>query len=209
MVSGEKAGERLVSRSEIAQLTGVRRPAVTNWERRHADFPKPDRSGGRDYFRLTQLLGWLDGRPIGGRELSDGESAGASYGDRVRRLLAGERQRSVGHAAERGQDRAESSVAMLVGPLADSVRGSGSRSDYLNLIFSLVFLRAVAPEKWHAVRQAVSGARAADDANRVLRRIGVSADDEFRGRGLVPGMSGPLARLQPRSLEDLASVVRL
>ncbi|MEV6210892.1 N-6 DNA methylase [Kitasatospora sp. NPDC051914] len=49
-----------VTAVEIARLAGVGRAAVSNWRRRHADFPQP--SGGTDSsptFRLDQVEGWL------------------------------------------------------------------------------------------------------------------------------------------------------
>ncbi|MER5635970.1 N-6 DNA methylase [Kitasatospora sp. NPDC002227] len=49
-----------VTAVEIARLAGVGRAAVSNWRRRHADFPRP--VGGTDSsptFRLDQVEGWL------------------------------------------------------------------------------------------------------------------------------------------------------
>ncbi|WP_149828703.1 N-6 DNA methylase [Streptomyces tailanensis] len=49
-----------VTAAEIARLAGVGRAAVSNWRRRHADFPKP--VGGTETspsFALTEVEGWL------------------------------------------------------------------------------------------------------------------------------------------------------
>ncbi|MEV4556995.1 N-6 DNA methylase [Kitasatospora sp. NPDC049285] len=49
-----------VTAAEIARLAGVGRAAVSNWRRRHADFPKP--AGGTETsptFRLDQVEQWL------------------------------------------------------------------------------------------------------------------------------------------------------
>ncbi|MFF2820747.1 N-6 DNA methylase [Kitasatospora cineracea] len=49
-----------VTAAEIARLAGVGRAAVSNWRRRHPDFPKP--SGGTEAspaFRLDQVEQWL------------------------------------------------------------------------------------------------------------------------------------------------------
>ncbi|AUG79377.1 hypothetical protein CFP65_4647 [Kitasatospora sp. MMS16-BH015] len=49
-----------VTAVEIARLAGVGRAAVSNWRRRHPDFPRP--VGGTDSsptFRLDQVEGWL------------------------------------------------------------------------------------------------------------------------------------------------------
>ncbi|MET8933807.1 restriction endonuclease subunit M, partial [Streptomyces sp. NPDC004611] len=49
-----------VTAAGIARLAGVGRAAVSNWRRRHADFPKP--VGGTETspsFALTEVEGWL------------------------------------------------------------------------------------------------------------------------------------------------------
>ncbi|MGI5250721.1 N-6 DNA methylase [Actinacidiphila glaucinigra] len=54
----ENASE--VTAAGIARLAGVGRAAVSNWRRRHADFPKP--VGGTDTspaFALSEVEGWL------------------------------------------------------------------------------------------------------------------------------------------------------
>src|SRR4051794_20468974 len=55
----------LVPRPATARLGGVKRPAVTNWERRHADFPTPVDSGAEvERFRADEVLAWLSGRAV-------------------------------------------------------------------------------------------------------------------------------------------------
>ncbi|MFJ8044440.1 N-6 DNA methylase [Kitasatospora sp. NPDC096147] len=52
-----------VTAAEIARLAGVGRAAVSNWRRRHADFPQP--AGGSESsptFRLDQVERWLRGQ---------------------------------------------------------------------------------------------------------------------------------------------------
>lgn len=52
-----------VTAAGIARLAGVGRAAVSNWRRRHADFPKP--VGGTDTspsFALAEVEGWLRGQ---------------------------------------------------------------------------------------------------------------------------------------------------
>ncbi len=50
-----------ISVSQIADLAGVRPSAVSNWRRRHKDFPSPSRKteGGRDLFYLAEVQEWL------------------------------------------------------------------------------------------------------------------------------------------------------
>jgi predicted DNA-binding transcriptional regulator AlpA/predicted RNA methylase len=51
---------KLVSLADVAKLAGVTRPAVSNWRRRHRDFPKPVReTGAVSLFSLTEIEAWL------------------------------------------------------------------------------------------------------------------------------------------------------
>ncbi|MFE0025946.1 N-6 DNA methylase [Amycolatopsis sp. NPDC059021] len=208
-MSVENRAERLVSRNEIAQLAGVQRPAVSNWERRHADFPRPHPSSGTDYFRLAQLLTWLESRPIRASELTSGEVTGTTYADRVRRNLDDAATRRSSAIMKPEHSRLGSSVDRLLGPLAERVCGSAPMTDYLNLVHSLVLLHAHAPDRWEQQLRAAAAVSSAEDATALLRKIGTLADDELRRFGVLPGMSQSTARLRPQRSEDLVSVVRL
>jgi hypothetical protein len=51
----------LLTTSDIAREVGVRTSAVSNWRKRHAEFPKPAHApdGGTEVFRLSELNAWL------------------------------------------------------------------------------------------------------------------------------------------------------
>ncbi|EHR60608.1 type I restriction-modification system methyltransferase subunit [Saccharomonospora cyanea NA-134] len=51
--------EHLVSAAEVARLAGVGRAAVSNWRRRHPDFPEPVGGSAGTRFRLTEVERWL------------------------------------------------------------------------------------------------------------------------------------------------------
>lgn len=52
---------KLVSLADVAKLAGVTRPAVSNWRRRHDDFPEPVReTGAVSLFDLTHVEAWLN-----------------------------------------------------------------------------------------------------------------------------------------------------
>ncbi|MEZ0491762.1 hypothetical protein AB2L28_05870 [Kineococcus sp. TBRC 1896] len=56
----------LLSRTDIALLTGVSRPVVSVWQRRYSDFPPIARQdGGRDLFRANEVADWLRERSLG------------------------------------------------------------------------------------------------------------------------------------------------
>ncbi|MEV6739302.1 N-6 DNA methylase [Streptomyces sp. NPDC051104] len=134
-------GDVLVSRSDIARLAGVKRPAVTNWERRHPDFPMPVApdagSTGSEAFRAGEILEWLSGRTIPSNALQPGESAGTTYGDRFRVGLGGERPGSL-----------LSAVEQLAWRDADRLRGRLRMSDYVYLLLFLVFAQSQEKERW-------------------------------------------------------------
>ncbi|MER5715224.1 N-6 DNA methylase [Streptomyces sp. NPDC002132] len=134
-------GDALVSRSDIARMAGVRRPAVTNWERRHPDFPRPVApdagSTEPEAFRAAQVLDWLSGRTIPSNALQPGEPAGTTYGDRFRSALRGGRSGGL-----------LSVVEQLARREADRLRGRLHMPDYLNLLLSLVFVQSQDEERW-------------------------------------------------------------
>jgi type I restriction enzyme M protein len=117
----------LVSRPDIARLAGVKRPAVTNWERRHADFPTPVDPGAEiERFRADEVLAWLSVRAVPANARRPGEPAGTTYGDRFRAGLTGGGPGGLLRAVER-----------LAGPDADRLRGPMPLERYL---FWLLFL---------------------------------------------------------------------
>ncbi|MFB7340844.1 N-6 DNA methylase [Streptomyces hydrogenans] len=60
----------VVTAAEIARLAGVTRAAVSNWRRRHEDFPVAVAGGASSpLFSLAEVRGWLEGRQKG-REAS-------------------------------------------------------------------------------------------------------------------------------------------
>ena len=75
-----------VSSAQVAGFAGVARAAVTQWRKRHPDFPAPVGENG-DRFDLGDVIGWLDGRPIPASSRTPDETAGTTYGDRLRRRL--------------------------------------------------------------------------------------------------------------------------
>src|SRR5689334_9622015 len=55
----------LVTMTDIAELAQVRRPTVSNWRRRHDDFPKPAKdNGSAPLFDAEEIARWLDSRPV-------------------------------------------------------------------------------------------------------------------------------------------------
>jgi type I restriction enzyme M protein len=126
----------LVSRPDIARFAGVKRPAVTNWERRHADFPLPVDSGAAvERFRADEVLAWLSGRAVPANALRPGEPVGTTYGDRFRAGLPGGTAGGLLRTVER-----------LAGPEADRLRGPMPLDRYLLWLLYLVLNQIVEPD---------------------------------------------------------------
>ncbi|BAL91247.1 putative restriction-modification system adenine methylase [Actinoplanes missouriensis 431] len=60
MTVENSGSSRLISSAEVARLAGVTRAAVSNWRRRHPDFPEPVEGGRNALFALTEITDWLD-----------------------------------------------------------------------------------------------------------------------------------------------------
>ncbi|MFF1653526.1 N-6 DNA methylase [Streptomyces sp. NPDC058255] len=136
----------LVSRADIARRAGVRRPAVTNWERRHQDFPGPvvveraDGLGEIEVFRAPEVLEWLERRTVPANARRSDEPAGTTYGDRFRASLGGTRTGALLKA-----------VQHLGGPEAERFRGELSVAEYVTMLLSLVYVRGCRPDGWTRV----------------------------------------------------------
>ncbi|GAA2914087.1 N-6 DNA methylase [Streptosporangium fragile] len=88
----QSGADFLVSAAEIARLAGVTRAAVSNWRRRHADFPAPIGGGGRNtLFALPEVHTWLERHHKAG-DVSDEvlvwQALRGVYGDDMTRGLA-------------------------------------------------------------------------------------------------------------------------
>ncbi|WP_326727651.1 N-6 DNA methylase [Streptomyces phaeochromogenes] len=105
MATDESARAAVVTAAEIARLAGVTRAAVSNWRRRHPDFPHPAAGTATSpLFALAEVQQWLD-RQGKGRETSDEvdlwHELRAQYGDDLLTALGAVGAQLLGTAAER------------------------------------------------------------------------------------------------------------
>ncbi|MFD5159462.1 N-6 DNA methylase [Streptomyces hawaiiensis] len=178
----------LVSRADIARLAGVRRPAVTNWERRHQDFPDPavvDRADGLgeiEVFRAAEILAWLERRTVPANARRPEEPAGTTYGDRFRAGLGGPRSAALLQVVQR-----------LGGPEAERFRGELSVADYLTVLLSLVYVRGCLPVEWRRVTAEASRYQFPHSGELLVRFLAHAVE-----KGLGPGQGQLLLALSRR-----------
>ncbi|MFD4115006.1 N-6 DNA methylase [Streptomyces niveus] len=205
----EQAG--LITRNQIAERVGVRRPAVSNWARRHEDFPAPVRSGDTELFHEAEIARWLANRTIPEPRLLDGEQTGITYADRFGRTGSGRpgaEPRGAGSPAQRTGAKDKKAVDQLMGRLADRVRGPATMADYVNLCLIVMYVRHAEPEQWRRVEDAMSAGQGTRDVPALLRFLGDVAQDTLRRNGDRTDMRSSLLQLEPRSWDDLTTAVR-
>ena len=177
-------------------IAGVTRGAVTQWRKRHADFPAPV-DGDGDRFNLNDVIGWLDSRSIPAPSREANEPAGTTYGDRARR-----RSRSADRSVTNSPFRA-------LMALESQVCGGASHGDYLYLLVCLTFLNLYDHDRWVQLARSVPASGSPGDARRFLRRV-VSAVDGSLDFPELPGYpDAPPVRLRPLAFEPVRKVMEL
>ncbi|WP_172639099.1 N-6 DNA methylase [Streptomyces tailanensis] len=170
---------RLVSRSDIARFAGVKRPAVSNWQRRYPDYPAPA-SAEPELFMAGEVLAWLSSRTIPVNALLPGEPTGITYGDRFRAGLTGGRAGGLLAA-----------VRELTGPGAERMRGSVPLRLYLDWLLYLVFCAIVEADGGEAGRRGW-----------IQTERDVDLPEQKYPGGLPAALQDRLERNPPRSAEE-------
>ena len=83
-MTDDSSPDQWVTMTQIATRAGVTLSTVSNWRRRHDDFPAVEHRDDRDVFPYAEVREWLDRRTIARPDLRPGEEHGATYGDRLR-----------------------------------------------------------------------------------------------------------------------------
>ena len=125
----------LISNTEIAELAGVGRSTVSNWKKRHPDFPAPAGRGARGaLYDRGEVLSWLAGRDSSAElttvlwswadaQRNRGESVEDAVADLVHQLADPQARSSIGEPLARHlQDDASRKKAadLLLGWSVDS-----------------------------------------------------------------------------------------
>lgn len=188
-----------VSRAEIAEFAGVRRPNVANWARRYGNFPAPvEPDADPQEFSVAEIAGWLDSRRIRVTDLAPGERVGTSYGERFRhahRAATARLAPADGSPPTEGSPPVESLVSALVRATPRDWEEPRRRAYLLDLV--------VNHDPGAAADRKASGAQAVLDSARLDRTdvadLFDALYDEFHAadgpRSAVP--------ITPRSITDL------
>jgi type I restriction enzyme M protein len=132
----------VLTRAQVARAGGVSPEAVSNWVRRHPDFPQPTRLGRQTGYPVTAVATWLDTRKIHGDDLLPGEQQGRTYGHRFREatglaVATLSPERLDGSMTDRLVDN-------LWTPLVRLGKGSSDREVFQEIVMSLLCLRVFA-----------------------------------------------------------------
>jgi type I restriction enzyme M protein len=199
---------RLLSRTELADLIQANRATITNWAGRHAGFPHPVKSGGDEYYWLEDVARWSDSRSVQRADLLPDEPIGCTYGQRLRRAAARSRVAWLS-AAEPDEVAQQDILDELLGRDAkELLDGAAPDTGYLALLMSIIFLRRCAPAEWRELHKIIAAAGPTMlSAQRFIQRIGELADVALRKRAVMPGVRAAVDQLKARSTADLIGLV--
>ncbi|WP_304455461.1 N-6 DNA methylase [Nocardiopsis sp. YSL2] len=141
-VPAQLTDDQQVSAADIARIAGVTRAAVSNWRRRHADFPDPvDQGAASPRFSLAEVQTWLDRQDKGGQQSPEvrlwHELRGA-YPDSILRGVADAAEHLAGASPEQPPGEVVEALRTLsetespqsiVAALVERLSGSPQRTD--------------------------------------------------------------------------------
>lgn len=141
--------------TDIAKLAEVGASAVSNWRKRHADFPRPTVVSGQDLFAAAEVAGWLGQRKIARNGLQPDEAPGTTYGDRF--------IRNGGVPAQSAQVE-PSHVHAEVRPdwtnqlwqIMNLLRSDLELVSAVDFIMAMLYLRITDPKLWRVVTEQCS-----------------------------------------------------
>jgi type I restriction enzyme M protein len=172
---------RLVTRARLAEYACTSRAAVTNWHKRHNDFPEPVDG---THYDLGAVIAWLSSRTVPAGKRLPHEPPGTTYGDRVR-ANAGHQAPGNGPAAPGDARDVPPDIDRLLVSVLDRLRGRTSEPDGALLVAALIYVRAEQPARWKALRSLASRVRTDAAAFTVIaeRSVPRSLVDVFRRTG--------------------------
>jgi type I restriction enzyme M protein len=136
-----------LSLTDIANRADVQVSAVSNWRKRHPDFPSASSTSGQDMFEVDSVAAWLRRRKIPQNRLKPDERPGTSYGDRFLKNL-GTANLSEELSPSRDTRSPENGWSKQLWQAMDKLRGTRSPAASLELLLHLVHIRIKQPDLW-------------------------------------------------------------
>jgi type I restriction enzyme M protein len=158
----------VLTRAQVARAAGVSPEAVSNWARRHPDFPQPTQLGRQTGYPVTAVATWLDTRKIHGDDLLPGEQQGRTYGHRFREAT----DLAAVAAATLPPERLDGSMTdrleeSLWTPLVRLGKGSSAPDVFQATVMSLLcLLQGTDPATWSRIVETP-----ADTIHDVIREV--------------------------------------
>ena len=137
----DSSPDQWVTMTQIAIRAGVTPSTVSNWRRRHADFPAGAHRDDREVFPYAEVQEWLDRRTIARPDLRPGEEHGATYGDRLRSLRGAPAQDAPRYLTTNAWKAS-------LGRALDRLRGAVDSQSATDLMLGLLYLAARHRDRW-------------------------------------------------------------
>lgn len=202
MADGASAG--LINSKQVADLAGVRRPTVTTWAKRHAEFPEPWESGTTKLYAAADIVRWLDRRIIASKDLHSDEGEGTTYGQRFRRSWHG--NQPLPQIASAADPIALNRMDTLFDSISGQVGGTRTPAVYVQFLLGLVFLQVCASDLWTMLPSPEDRDRT---GRLLLRRSADQIDKALQRMGLRPGLRAVAERLDPQSPRAVVDMINM
>jgi type I restriction enzyme M protein len=176
--------------TDIASSAEVRVSAVSNWRKRHPDFPQSAVAAGRELFAEDEVALWLGKRKIPRNGLQHDEEPGTTYRDRFAR------NRSTSVPVPQAvpstlQGDAPSDWMSRLWQIMSRLRSDLEFVAALDFLLVMLYVRAVDPDLWRAA--SAQGSWSAVDGilrdgllwNPNVPPLPAVASDSFGGRQLM------------------------
>lgn len=140
----------LLPLAEIARRVGVSAAAVSNWRRRHDDFPRATVIDGVELIIEAEAAAWLCERRIPANARRPAEPAGHTYGER---FMSGpvEQSASVAQTPAAAERPPLARAWDPIRALADRLGGNVDPFDFAEIVLVLLSLKLWKPLSWREV----------------------------------------------------------